>query len=104
MAARAVNRLSCLELRGGNRAAVHQAQLPGLDTWISCRPLLPATRGGDLYYLSVCSQERSRVLRWPTVIALSVAKDRGSPVNHSIHGKCCMASWSCRWSTICSTW
>lgn len=51
-----VVRLACLELRGGNRAAVYEAQLPGLDAWISCRPLLPATRGGDLYYLSVCSQ------------------------------------------------
>ena len=50
-----VSRLSCLEVRGGNRAAVYEAQLPGLDAWISCRPLLPATRGGDLYYLSVCS-------------------------------------------------
>jgi serine phosphatase RsbU (regulator of sigma subunit) len=48
--------LACLELRGGNRAAVYEAELPGLTAWISCRPLLPATRGGDLYYLSVCSQ------------------------------------------------
>ena len=51
-----VYRLACLELRGGNRAAVYQAELPGLDAWIACRPLLPATRGGDLYYFSVCSQ------------------------------------------------
>ena len=51
-----VYRLACLELRGGNRAAVYQAELPGLNAWISCRPLHPATRGGDLYYLSVCSQ------------------------------------------------
>jgi len=51
-----VYRLACLELRGGNQAAVYQADLPGLDAWISCRPLLPANRGGDLYYLSVCSQ------------------------------------------------
>jgi sigma-B regulation protein RsbU (phosphoserine phosphatase) len=51
-----VYRLACLEVRGGNRAAVYEAKLPGLDAWISCRPLLPATRGGDLYYLSVCSQ------------------------------------------------
>jgi sigma-B regulation protein RsbU (phosphoserine phosphatase) len=49
-------RLACLELRGGNRAAVYQAELPGLEAWISCRPLRPAIRGGDLYYLSVCSQ------------------------------------------------
>src|SRR5215471_2426652 len=51
-----VYRLACLELRGGNRAAVYPAELPGLNAWISCRPLHPATRGGDLYYLSVCSQ------------------------------------------------
>lgn len=51
-----VYRLACLELRGGNRAAVYGAELPGLDAWVSCRPLQPATRGGDLYYLSVCSQ------------------------------------------------
>ena len=51
-----VYRLACLEIRGGNRAAVYQAELPGLDAWIACRPLFPATRGGDLYYLSVCSQ------------------------------------------------
>src|SRR5215469_9111330 len=51
-----VHRLACLELTGGNRAAVHEMELPGLDAWVSCRPLLPATRGGDLYYLSVCSQ------------------------------------------------
>jgi phosphoserine phosphatase RsbU/P len=51
-----VYQLACLELRGGNRAAVYRAQLPGLDAWISCRPLQPATHGGDLYYLSVCSQ------------------------------------------------
>ena len=51
-----VYRLACLELRGGNRAAVYEVELPGLDAWVSCRPLHPATRGGDLYYLSVCSQ------------------------------------------------
>lgn len=51
-----VYRLACLEIRGGNRAARYEAELPGLDAWISCRPLFPATRGGDLYYLSVCSQ------------------------------------------------
>lgn len=51
-----VYRLACLELRGGNRAAVYQAGLPGLNAWISCRPLPPAESGGDLYYLSVCSR------------------------------------------------
>ena len=51
-----VYRLACLELRGGNRSAVYTAELAGLTAWVSCRPLEPATRGGDLYYLSVCSQ------------------------------------------------
>jgi len=48
--------LACLELRGGNRAAVYHAELPALNAWVSCRPLQPAMRGGDLYYLSVCSR------------------------------------------------
>lgn len=51
-----VFQLACLEIRGGNRLAEYHAQLPGLEAWVSCRPLLPAVRGGDLYYLSVCSQ------------------------------------------------
>jgi sigma-B regulation protein RsbU (phosphoserine phosphatase) len=48
--------LACLELRGGNRAAIYEAGLPGLDAWVSCRPLHPSIHGGDLYYLSVCSR------------------------------------------------
>src|SRR5215469_1883038 len=48
--------LGCLEIRGGNASAVYRAELPGLSAWICCRPLLPATHGGDLYFLSVCSQ------------------------------------------------
>ena len=51
-----IYRMACLEVMGGNQAASYEAELPGLDAWISCRPLLPATRGGDLYYLSVCSK------------------------------------------------
>ncbi len=51
-----VYQLACLEIRGGNRQAVYTAELPGFDVWVSCRPLEPATRGGDLYYLSVCSK------------------------------------------------
>ena len=49
-----LHRLACLELRGGNRLATYSAELPGLSGWVSCRPLRPASRGGDLYYLSVC--------------------------------------------------
>lgn len=51
-----VYQLACLELRGGNRTATYRAELPGLAAWVSCRPMQPATSGGDLYYMSVCSQ------------------------------------------------
>jgi len=51
-----VYRLACLELRGGNDLAAYSAELPGLSGWVSCSPLRPSSRGGDLYYLSACSQ------------------------------------------------
>ena len=51
-----VHRLACLELRGGNHSAVYSVELPGLLGWVSCRPLRPSPRGGDLYYLSSCSK------------------------------------------------
>ena len=50
-----VERLACLELRGGNHLATYAARLPGLAAWVSCTPLRPSQRGGDLYYLSACS-------------------------------------------------
>ena len=31
-------------------------ELPGLSAWISCRPLTPATEGGDLHYMTLCSK------------------------------------------------
>ena len=52
----AEQRMSCLEIRGGNERATYSIDLPGMTAWVSCRPLTPATRGGDLHYLSVCSQ------------------------------------------------
>jgi sigma-B regulation protein RsbU (phosphoserine phosphatase) len=51
-----VHRLACQEVRGGNRQAAYAAELPGLTGWVSCQPLQPAPRGGDLYYMSSCSQ------------------------------------------------
>jgi len=50
-----VQRLACLEVRGGNHLAAYAFELPGLDGWISCNPLRPSARGGDVYYLSACS-------------------------------------------------
>jgi phosphoserine phosphatase RsbU/P len=52
----ATERLACLEIRGGNERASYSIDLPGMAAWVSCRPLTPATRGGDLHYLSVCSK------------------------------------------------
>jgi sigma-B regulation protein RsbU (phosphoserine phosphatase) len=49
-----VYRLACLEVRGGNDLAAYAAELPGLAGWVSCRPLRPSHRGGDLYYMSAC--------------------------------------------------
>ncbi len=52
----ATERLACLEIRGGNERASYSIDLPGMAAWVSCRPITPATRGGDLHYLSVYSQ------------------------------------------------
>lgn len=51
-----VQRLACMEVRGGNQLATYAAELPGLSGWVSCHPLRPSPRGGDLYYMSACSQ------------------------------------------------
>ena len=51
-----VHRLACLELRGGNGPEPYAAELPGLTAWISSNLIRPSARGGDLHYLSVCSQ------------------------------------------------
>ena len=45
-----------MEVRGGNQRATYSAELPGLSGWVSCHPLRPSPRGGDLYYMSACSQ------------------------------------------------
>jgi len=50
-----VERIGCVELRGGNEVATYATRLPGLAAWVSCNPLRPSQRGGDLYYLSACS-------------------------------------------------
>src|SRR6266849_6743945 len=70
-----VHRLACLELRGGNHLATYSAELPGLAGWVSCHPLRPSPRGGDVYYLSVCSN--GVIAR----VALADVAGHGSVVN-----------------------
>ena len=50
------NKLACQEVRGGNHLAAFSAELPGLTGWVSCHPLQPSPRGGDVYYMSACSK------------------------------------------------
>jgi len=50
------HRMACLEIRGGNRRESYSVELPGLSAWISCRPLPPASEGGDLHYMTVCGK------------------------------------------------
>ena len=47
--------LACMEIWGGNTFVNSPVELPGLHGWIHSKPLEPATSGGDVYYLSVCS-------------------------------------------------
>ncbi|HTW23380.1 MAG TPA: PP2C family protein-serine/threonine phosphatase [Candidatus Baltobacteraceae bacterium] len=47
--------LACMEIWGGNSSINTSVELPGLRGWIHSKPLEPATAGGDVYYLSVCS-------------------------------------------------
>lgn len=49
-------RLACFELWGGNHAADHPVELPGLAGWVYSAPLDPLRAGGDLHYFSVCSK------------------------------------------------
>ena len=50
------HRMACLEIRGGNRRESYSVELPGLSAWVSSRPLPPASEGGDLHYMTVCSK------------------------------------------------
>ena len=49
------HQLACMEVWGGKTYINSPVELPGLSGWIHSKPLDPATSGGDVYYLSVCS-------------------------------------------------
>jgi sigma-B regulation protein RsbU (phosphoserine phosphatase) len=48
--------LACTEVWGGNHVVNLTVEVPGFMGWVYSRPLEPATSGGDVYYLSVCSK------------------------------------------------
>lgn len=51
-----VHSLACTEVWGGNNIVDLTVEVPGFMGWVHSRPLQPATAGGDLYYLAVCSK------------------------------------------------
>jgi sigma-B regulation protein RsbU (phosphoserine phosphatase) len=51
-----VHRLVCSEVWGGNNVVDLTVEVPGFVGWVYSRPLYPATTGGDVYYLVVCSE------------------------------------------------
>ncbi len=51
-----VHSLACTEVWGGNNIVDLTVEVPGFMGWVHSRPLQPATEGGDLYYLAVCSK------------------------------------------------
>ena len=51
-----VRKIACQEVRGGNLRAAYEVALPGLTGWISCQPVAPSPRGGDVYYVSACGK------------------------------------------------
>ena len=51
-------RLSCMEVWGGNQATFSTFEKAGIDIWLYCRPCEKHVVGGDLYYLSSCASGR----------------------------------------------
>lgn len=56
MSEKETHALACLEVWGGNGNMAQEVELPGLNGWVYSRPFAGSAAGGDLYYLSVCSQ------------------------------------------------
>jgi hypothetical protein len=51
-----VHRMVCSEVWGGNNIVDLTVEVPGFVGWVYSRPLYPATTGGDVYYLVLCSR------------------------------------------------
>jgi phosphoserine phosphatase RsbU/P len=50
-------RLSRMQVWGGNCNIEHNLHVTGVAGWVFSRAFAPATCGGDVYFLSVCSQD-----------------------------------------------
>ncbi len=51
-------RMSCMEIWGGNRAIETSFEAPGLDIYVHSQPFQDNESGGDIYYLTSCASGR----------------------------------------------
>jgi len=51
-------RMTCMEVWGGNRSTWSDFVVPGLDIWVYSQPFENDDVGGDVYYLSSCASGR----------------------------------------------
>lgn len=51
-------RMTCMEVWGGNRATWSSFVVPGLDIWVYSQPFQGDEQGGDVYYVSSCASGR----------------------------------------------
>ena len=48
--------LVCNEVRGGNRKFIGTRKLLGIEAWVASNPINVGNWGGDLHFMSVCSE------------------------------------------------
>lgn len=51
-------RMTCMEVWGGNRSTWSSFVVPGLDIWVYSQPFEGDEQGGDVYYVSSCASGR----------------------------------------------
>lgn len=54
----AEERMTCMEVWGGNRSTWSHFVVPGLDLWVYSQPFEGDEQGGDVYYVSSCASGR----------------------------------------------
>ena len=52
------DRMTCMEVWGGNVQTEKQFETTGLDVWVSSQPEGESQAGGDVYYVSSCASGR----------------------------------------------